>query len=158
MNQLWLGLLGGFLGAVLGVLGTEIVKFFLEPGKRLEAARDSILSDMLQEIDRVRTNGANYWNGCFECNTPEINFVEQDIKAGLLGLIRDSRELFQRDDMARASCEGEIRALRMLITGGSFGDGQKLNEPSTALEIKTKSNDLKRNLRTRRDKLKRRFF
>ena len=158
MNQFWLGLLGGFLGAALGVLGSEFVKFFLEPGRCLEAFRNNILEEMLAEIGKIEKIGAAYWNGEYPSKSPEIWAVEQDIKAGLHGLVRNAVDLFDGHQHARSTCEGKIRALRILVTGGSFGDGQQINDPQIALEIKTTTLDLKRILRNNRQKLKRRFL
>lgn len=158
MNEFWLGVMGGFSGALLGVFGTETAKFFLEPGRRLEVSRDSILSDMCVRVDEVETVSAEYWNGMLSDNSPEIYAAEQNIIAGLHFLVKETADLFEGDDGARVLCEGEIRALRILMTGGDFGDGQVLREPHTALEIKKRSGDLKRTLRRQRNKLKRRFL
>lgn len=158
MTQFWLGLLGGFSGAALGVFGVEIVKFLLDPGKRLEELRDSILADMLDEIGKVDKLASAYWNGEFESNSQEIWIVEQDITAGLHGLVKNAVDLFENDQSARATCEGGIRALRSVVTGGNFGDGQKIIDPQNSLEIKTKISDLKRELRNQRHSLKRRFL
>ncbi|PHR61766.1 MAG: hypothetical protein COA47_05560 [Robiginitomaculum sp.] len=125
---------------------------------RLENLRDDILTDMLAEIARVEKLASAYWNGKFKSNSNEIWIVEQDIKAGLHGLVKNPVDLFANDQAARAICEGGIRALRSLVTGGDFGDGQKVNEPQTSLEIKTKVSDLRRNLRNQRHSLKRRFL
>lgn len=158
MTQFWLGLLGGFSGATLGVLGVEVVKFVLDPAKRFENLRDSILADMKDEIGKVEKLASSYWNGEFNSNSQEIEIVEQDIIAGLHGLVKNAMDLFENDQAVRATCEGEIRVLRILVTGGDFGDGQNICDPQTSLKIKTKFSDLKRNLRKQRHNLKRRFL
>ena len=158
MTQFWLGLLGGFSGAALGVFGVEIVKFILDPGKRLEELRDSILANMLDEIGKVEELATKYWNGEYASNSTEIKIAEQDIQAVLHGLVRNAVDLFKDGRSARATCEGGIRTLRILVTGGDFGDGQEISDFQNSLEIKTKISDLKRDLRNQRHSLKRRFL
>jgi hypothetical protein len=158
MNGFFISLLGGFLGAFLGVIGSKLAFFILEPGIALERKRDDALNDILDEIEKVRILSVDYWSGAFSEGSRKIRSAEQDLRTGLHNLIKESSILFEDSQDARVRCEGEIRRLRILITGRDFGDGQVIYKPEIVEEIKRESADLRRFLRTERGSLKRRFL
>ncbi len=158
MSGFVVGLLGGFLGAALGVFGTEAAKFSLAKGKRQEDRRDRILADMLASLNNVEDIGTRYWNGEFVSNSVTIRAAEQSIRAEIHHLARDSADLFGDVKVARDLCDDEVKSLRMLVTGGNFGDGQSMVSADIVLKVRTSAGDARRMLRNQRDGLKRRFL
>lgn len=158
MSGFLLGILGGFLGAMLGVVGAEFAKFALAPGKHQEERRDRIVSDMFSSLDTIEDLGTRYWNGEFAANSETIRTAEQTIRAEIHNLLRDSGDLFFNEKNARKLCDDEVKSLRMLVTGGDFGDGQQLIDSTIMLQVRTKSGDARRMIRNQRAKLKRRFI
>ncbi|MBO6918784.1 MAG: hypothetical protein JJ858_10170 [Rhizobiaceae bacterium] len=136
-------------------MGVETIKFYFEPGKKLEARRDDLLERMINRVNKIEDAGSEYWNGIYETDSKEIVVLEQQILAGLHALVEEVGDLFSGYAASRKACNNDIIALRSVVTGEDFGDSQQQTRPDIALRTKKKAFDLSRSLRNERQRLKR---
>jgi hypothetical protein len=113
---------------------------------------------MPSSLSVVEDLGSKYWNGEYRAQSDEIRAAEEQIKAELHNLSRDSYDLFRNQNVARKLCDDEVKSLRMVVTGGDFGDGLCLVDQSVVFKVRTAAGDARRMSRNQRDTLKRRFI
>ncbi|MDO6458965.1 hypothetical protein Q4560_15695 [Celeribacter halophilus] len=158
MTEFWSGLAGGFLGAGSGGIVAAVVALTLDPLRRLETRRDGILQLMLEQLANVKQLGSSYWRAEYSSGSLPLRQASQEIIAILHSLQKDAQDLFEHSDKDRAYILGQIGRLRMTITGGDFGDENAVEDHERVIDLRIGADDLARDLRNRRDALKRRFY
>ena len=158
MSLFWEAVGGGFLGSILGVFGSEIGGRVFEPRARRESRRDHQLEICQTHLDKIGADAADYWGGKFEAHSREVIAAEAMIVANLHSLASETADLFQGDLETVEFCEQDIRRLRQLITGSTFGDEQPNIDKRRLRDIAASIADLRRALEKRRHKQKRSMF
>ena len=158
MSLFWAAVGGGFLGSILGVVGSEIGGRIFEPRARRESRRDHQLEICRAHLDKIGSEAADYWGGKFEAHSREVIAAEAMIVANLHSLAGEAAELFQGDAKTVELCEQDIRRLRQLVTGGTFGDEQPKIDKRKIRDITSTVSEFRRALEKRRHEQKRGMF
>lgn len=158
MSAFWEAVGGGFLGSVLGVVGSEFTRRMFEPRTRREARRDHQLEVCLGHLGKIEAGALRYWGGEYEPRSREVISAEAMIVAELHSLANEAAELFQGNTRTVEDCDEDIRRLRQLVTGGDFGDENPSLDKRRLRDTKAKISDLRRDLIRRRHQQRRGLF